>query len=152
MQDRIVATAVGGALFVAGLVLMSWHLRNWRSRRDDPDLDDEERRFFRARFRRRMQTSGLLALLGILLPVGDYIPWEKAPGLFTIYWGGVLLLLVWVILLAVGDMLSTGAHSRASLSRIREEQRKLREELHRLRARKSNGRSTPDSTTERQNE
>jgi len=88
-----------------------------------------------------MQTSALLAILGVLIPVGDVlIPWQNHPVLFALFWGGLILMSLWVIMLGLGDAVSTAAHSRAQLARIRRKQRELQQELSELRRKQSNGR------------
>src|SRR5690554_5158092 len=100
-------------------MLLRAHYRTWQAQKQDSKLDDLDRRHYYARYRRRMQTSGMLALLGLLLPIGDaFIP-ADAPGVFGIYWIAVLLLTFWVVLLGLGDMVSTTAYSKASMARIR---------------------------------
>jgi amino acid permease len=137
-----IAPLVGGVVAVIGLLMLRHHVLRWRMQKNDPALDPGERQHYYSRYRRRMQTSGLLVLVGILVLIGDlpFIPWQNAPGWFAVYWGGVLCLVVWVILQALGDMASTKAHSRASLSRIRREQRELEQKLAELKSRRSNGR------------
>ena len=141
MDDRLIAPTVGGVLFVMGVVMIRSHVLSWRRQQHDPALEDVDRKHYYARYRRRMQMSGLLVGLGILIALGDaLIPWQNAPLLFGFYWGAVLLLLLWLIIVAVGDIVATGAHSRVSLARIRHKQRELEDQLARMKDRKSNGR------------
>lgn len=139
MQQWLIAPVVGGCLLLAGLALMRSHARTWRDQKQDATLDELDRRHYHARYRRRMQTSALIAVLGVLLAAGDaFIP-ANAPRLFAVYWIGVLVLASWVVLLGLGDMASTGAHSRVALARIHQKQRELEEQMARIKTRNSNG-------------
>ncbi len=46
----------------------------------------------------------MLALLAIGLCVGQLIPHSRHPTFFVFFWMGMLLLLAWMVLLAVGDL------------------------------------------------
>lgn len=141
MDPTLIVLLFGTALFVLGLCLMRWHVSSWRAQKHDLNLADEQRDHYYRRYRRRMQASGLIALLGVLLPVGVALPvLKQAPGLWSVYWVGVLLLSLWVILLGIGDFFSTVSHSRTALTEIRARQRALERQLSELRGRQSNGR------------
>jgi hypothetical protein len=85
----------------------------------------------------------MLALLGVLLAVGDQLPiMKRRPGLFGIYWIGVLLMTLWVMLLAIGDYFATRAHGRVALSRLRHKQAELEQQIAEIKRRDSNGRDT----------
>ena len=143
MNEWIVPTA-GGLLVLVGLGLVAAHVRSWRQQKRDPDLAESDRLYLYARVRRRVQTSGMIALLGVLLGVGDQLPnWQNRPGLFGFYWLGVLLLTGWVMLLALGDFFSTRSHARSSLADIRHKQRELERQVAEFKRRGSNGRDAP---------
>jgi hypothetical protein len=142
MTEWLPATVVGMVLVIVGSILMRSHVISWRGQKNDSSLDDADRKHYHARYRRRMQTSCLIAILGILLALGDtFVPAKEQPLLFTIYWLSVLLLAAWVAVLGVGDLISTGAHSRAALARVHRKQRELEREVNKLRSRGSNGHS-----------
>lgn len=143
--DWVVATMVGVVLLLTGLLLIRWHVRSWRMQKNDASLEHADRTFFYRQYRRRMQTSGLIAVLGVLIAVGDALPaMQRQPTLFTLYWSSVLALTCWVILLGVGDLFATAAHSRSALSRVREKQRQLEQELAEFQSRRSNGHKSSD--------
>lgn len=147
VDKAIIAPVVGLALVVTGLALMRWHHVAWRQQKHDPSLSDAERTHYFRRYRRRMQTSALLALLGLLMGVGDFALTQlraPAPWLFLIWIAAMLLLVLWIILLALGDMASTAVHSRRELTRVRQEQRALEQRLEDLKSRRSNGRRSPE--------
>lgn len=142
MDDRIPALVFGICLVAGGVAAQIWHLKTWRARRLDQSLTGEERRYYRRQFLRRMQTSGLIVLIGVLLPVGDgLIPketWKDHPGWFAAYWSIVLGLALWVMAMGFGDLLSTRVHSRDALGKLRQlraQQRELEREVAQIRAR-----------------
>ena len=135
-DDWLPAAVMGVGLILLGVWFMQLHLRAWRRHAADDSLDDAERTFYRRQFRRRMQASGIIALIGVMVPVGDsIIPWRADDvSVATLYWLFVLALTCWVLLLAMGDLVATRAHSRASLSRLQRKQRELQAEADRLRS------------------
>jgi hypothetical protein len=106
--------------------------------------DDRERRHYRLQFRRRVQVSALLILLGIMIPIGDWLMVQRRNLLWmTVYWIVVLILALWIMLLAAIDWLSTRMFvraTRATLAGLARKQRELEAEAERLRGRGSNGR------------
>ena len=136
-RDNWVPAAVMGAgLALLGAWFLRLHWQAWRGHQADAALDDADRSFYRRQFRRRMQASGIILVIGVMLPIGDsLIPWRREDAsVATLYWLLVLGLTCWVLLLAMGDLLSTRAQSRAALSRLQRRQRELQEEADRLRA------------------
>lgn len=121
--------------------MMRAHLKTWRAQQDDSSLSDDpqEKTHLARQLRRRMQASGMLILIGILVAAGQFIDGKALPSLFTIYWLIVILLTFWLILLAMGDALSIANYSRAAQSRLDEHRRELEAELERLKARQGNG-------------
>lgn len=142
-QTWFVSAFVGAAIIIVGVLVMRSHYYTWQQQKADPDLDDRERKHLQRRFRRRLQATGLLVIIGILIPVGDIeMLFADRPVLFALYWLTVIVLVMWVGLLAVGDLASTRAHSRISLSRLEQKQRELEREVAALQNRHSNGRGT----------
>lgn len=137
--------AFGAALMVGGLITMRRHWLTWRTEKNDTSLPDTEREYFYRRYRRRMQTSALISLIGLMIALGDTLlpaifdNEHREMVVFGVYWGTVLLLTGWVMVLALADLLSTSAHSRAALSKIRLKQRELEQQLDEVRRRGSNG-------------
>jgi len=119
-----------GALLVAfGLLWMRSHLRNWRLVKDDGSLEDFDRSHLANRFQRRMQTSGMLVLTGILIPVGDIFIWAWGFWSSAVYWLGVLGLTLWIGVQALGDFTSIQVYSRATTSRVKSRRQELEAEL-----------------------
>ena len=130
MQALIPGLAVGLVLVLAGVALLRWHRDAWRAHQRDEQLDEFDRRHYFAQYRRRTQTSGLLVLLGLLIPAGDIVfSLRPVPLVFTIYWIAVLVLTLWLIVLGVGDMAATRAHAQVALGKLDHEREKLKREL-----------------------
>lgn len=123
-------------------VLLAMHARAWRAARDL--ADPRERDYRRRQFRRRMQTSGLLAMVAIGLLVGQLIPKGTPPTLVVAFWAGIVLLVLWVALLAVADMISTKQYFGRVRAGFMVEQAKLQSRLRRMQAARRNGHSEED--------
>ena len=141
MEDWQTAAATGGVLFGLGVLLMRSHRIAWKRQQNDSSLDEGERTYLQRRYRRRMQTSGLIATLGLLIPAGAALMvWKTDVVLMTCYWIAVLLLTVWVAVMGAGDLAATGAHTRVALDRLRAQQQALEQQLEEIKTRGSNGR------------
>jgi hypothetical protein len=117
--------AVGVSLFGGGL--MWWHHEAWARHQRDTTLEPGERLFFSGQYRRRMQASTMLLILGILLNASNefLIPWQNFPLLFFVYICAMLGLVAWMVMLALGDFFATRSIHQAALARLREHQRQL---------------------------
>ena len=154
MNDIKASLTMGIALIFLGAWLIRWHWAVWGQHRGQvanaPDAgtvatgDDRERRHFRLQFRRRIQVSALLILLGLMIPLGDWLMVQRRNPLWiTIYWIVVLALALWIMLLAAIDWLATRLYvraTRATLASLARQRRELEAEAERLRGRGSNGR------------
>lgn len=85
------------------------HRRSWRTLQER-SLDACEHDYHYRRYRRRVQASSLLALIGPALFVGYRIPPRELPWLFIGYWMVVILVTAWIGLLALGDAVASGRH------------------------------------------
>jgi hypothetical protein len=126
----------------AGLV--SSHLASWRQLKGQ-SLDPLEYAYRRSQFRRRMQTSGLLILTGVGLFAGQWIPWQRWPSLYVFYWSGIVLLVVWVLLLAAGDVLAARAYVRRLGLRHQIERSRLESQVNRAKDASTRERAPPAS-------
>ena len=95
-------------LFVIGvaIALVLLDIRSWRSAKA-AQLTGPDRDFRWRRFRRRMQSSAMLALAGILMLVGELIVPNDYPTLYISVWAAVFLLILWIVLLALADAVSS---------------------------------------------
>ena len=147
MNDIKASLAFGIGLVLMGLWLVRWHRVMWHAHRADDATDERAKLHYRRQFRRRMQVAVLLILLGILLPIGDWltervvlqrrnVQWVAA------FWIAMLCIVLWIMLLAALDWLSSRMHvraTRAALGAFERKRRELEAEVERLRSKRSNG-------------
>ncbi len=125
-MDR--GTLIFAALLVAlSLALLAMHWNTWRQA-DHGGLAERERDFFRRQFRRRIQASGMLGLIGLVMASSLWLNeiWQQA-----LLWSGVLCALVWLVLIAILDGWSSRtfygrdqAITAAQIERLKKELRK----------------------------
>jgi len=140
VQGSIPVIIAGGGVIAFGLYLLRHQANSWR-KQQSKDLPQKDLDHFQSQYRRRKQTSWLLVVIGVLMVGGDLLLTDhKNPLIFVIWVIGLLLLVAWVVLLAVGDWVAIRAYSQAALSEIRMQQMALEREAERLRERtRSNG-------------
>jgi len=126
-------------LLVSGGGLMAWHVVAWRRWRSQ-DVEARERNYRRRQFVRRMQTSAMLGLLGVAIIVGQVLtPWLRSLMFTVLFWGGVLVLVLWMGLLALADIVATQQHFGRLHNETLVERAKLQAEARRLQAGQGNG-------------
>jgi hypothetical protein len=132
-------------LLVAASGLMVSHVRTWRAFRErEGQIDAEELDYRRSQYRRRMQTSAMLGILAVAMLAGGWVKHPPlSPTVFAIYWGLVLLLVLWLGLLAVADIVSTKYHYARLRDHYALEETRLRAELRRIEALQGNGKGEP---------
>ncbi len=142
MTESLLTAAVGSALVLGGVLMLAAHQRTWRAHRLDPEVDEFDLNHYRRRHRRRVQTSALIVVIGLLVGLSPVaVPdFKEAPKLFTGWWIATLGLALWIIALALADIASTRAHSSITLARLRVKQQELERQLGELRRGQSNGR------------
>ena len=80
--------------------------------------------------------------MGVLFPLGDIlIPWEKAPLIFAVFWGGMIMIACWICLLALGDYMASAAQHQTDREHLREQRMELEQELAQLRKHQTNGKN-----------
>lgn len=125
-----------GAILAASLVvlagvLIAQHSRAW-SRAAASDEQGEEYAFARGQYRRRMQTSVLMAVLGVAMFAGLFIADARW---FVAYWTGILLLVAWMTVAAMMDAFWTRQHFSRVRQRQQAEAALLRADLKKLQER-----------------
>ena len=116
--------------------LMLWrHRAQWNLQQADPEIGVAEKRFLHRQYRRRMQSSSMVAILGLLLNASNehLVDWRQAPAGFFVYVTVMLVLILWIVALAFADFLAAQVTHRMALARLQEHQRKLEESLSELR-------------------
>jgi hypothetical protein len=105
-------------LFLIGLsgFLLDSHWRQWRAAQQDESISPIDLRYARSQFRRRIQASGTIGVLGAVLAVYPLVPHAPLP--ITLYLMAVTLACGAIILLAALDVWAT----RQNFLRLRSEQ------------------------------
>jgi hypothetical protein len=113
------------SLVTIGVFMIRGHIRGWAERQAEGITDPADLLHYHSQYRRRIQTSALIVIIGVLVFVGDVISKPIGVRLFGIYWAVVLALVAYLIVLAILDGLSTASHTRAALARLRAQRRQL---------------------------
>jgi hypothetical protein len=143
MDDRLPALVFGACLVAGGTAALVWHVKSWRRHQQDEATSVAELAYYRRQYARRLQATGLIVLIGVLVPIGDLPLWKDYPGGWAVFWMAVLGMTLWVLLLGWSDLLSTRVHSRDAILRLhslREKQRELEREIARIKSRSPDGR------------
>jgi hypothetical protein len=128
-------------LLLAAVGLMVSHVRTWRSF-EHAQLEPSESNYRWRQYRRRMQTSAMLGLLAIALGAGHPLTIGMHSVVFTlVYWGVVLLLLCWVVLLGLVDVWATNRYFGRLQQDCLVQQAELRAEARRLQSIQGNGKA-----------
>jgi len=121
--------------------LIAWHIRAWK-RLQNAEIDRGERDFRRRQYRRRMQTSVMLGVLGVAIFIGQLLMTWVASRLFLVfYWSGVLVFVLWMALLALADMAATSFYYSREKNNNVVEQARLQGELRRARDKEARARN-----------
>ena len=110
MWPSFIAAAV---LLAVSALLIARHLATWR-RVAATSRDADERDFRWRQFRRRVQTSGLLGTVGLAIFLGEVLP---SPVAKLICWAAAVLFTMWMMVLAVADLVTTRVHLSQTASR-----------------------------------
>lgn len=96
----------------------------------DDSSDPERSQFLARRRRRRLQTAGTIALIGLMLPIGDQWMERKPPVLaVTIFWMAVTAMVFWICLLALEDYYAVRRQLRRAARDMAHQHRVLQSEL-----------------------
>lgn len=147
-NDFLPALTFGGVLAVLGVVMVVGHVRSWRKQRSDHRLGMTDLDHYAARFRRRMQTSIGVIVIGVLIAAGDIFIWRFGPMASTAFWMTILVFACWIAMLAIGDMTAIKVHSQSTLAHYEASRRALEAELAELR--KEAGMDSPEEPTNRE--
>ncbi|HEY1067655.1 MAG TPA: hypothetical protein VGE52_16140 [Pirellulales bacterium] len=73
--------------------------------KDEPPDETAAREAEARATRRRWQTAIMLAVLGLALAMGVWIPHQRFPTFYVVFWVATAVLVCWIALLAAGDLL-----------------------------------------------
>ncbi len=128
-------------LCASSAALIVWHIRAWK-RLQQAEVDSRELDFRRRQFRRRVQTSAMLGVLGVAIGIGQWLmTCVTSRPVLVIYWSGVLLLVLWLVLLALADMAATSFYYSQEKSQYVVDHARLRGELQRVRDQEAKARN-----------
>ena len=76
----MIATSIFSLLLI-GLSgwMLDWHRRSWRKAAADTSISDSERRYALSQYRRRMQASSIIGVLGAAIAIGPIVPRRPWP-------------------------------------------------------------------------
>ena len=120
---------VSAALVFGSMVLLACHVKAWREA-DHGGLSERDYEFFRRQYLRRMQSSGMLGIIGLLI-LGHL--WVRDNSMLALYWTGVLGLLVWTVLLAASDFAASRLHYSSQVADQQTEHLLLKREIEKFR-------------------
>ena len=103
--------AFGSAVAAVGIALVLFNVRAHRRQRSDGELSEADHQFFDSQYGRRMQTSALTVTFGALIGICGYLRFEESPIFATAYVIGLLLLALWLILLAISDVVASRVYA-----------------------------------------
>lgn len=137
--ELLILHLIAGGITLFGALMMWRHRSVWSQQQVDPQIEPGERRFLQGQYRRRMQSSAMICVLGLLLNASNehLVAWQKAPAGFFVYVCIMLVLVIWIVLLALTDYLASQIVHRTALARLHEQQRQLEEKVHELRSRRN---------------
>lgn len=149
MVTNSIFIAVGAFVWLFGIAMVVWHVRQRRQAVSDAGIPSAELKFVEQQYRRRMQTSALTITLGALIAMCDYLPqFRTSPGFAAGYIVALLLLSMWLVLLALGDAFASRVHMTQSLRRNRQTRQALQEAIDEMRRQQARTlRTHPDETT-----
>lgn len=125
---------IGFALLVVAGIMLDAHRRTWREENGDGEATHRDRRVSRAKYLRRMQATGTIGLLGMLLMVQSLIP--STPLAYAIYTLVLVVLCGWVAMLAVVDAFASWLKGHRERERALDSRQKLEAEIKAARERK----------------
>jgi hypothetical protein len=119
------------SLLLIGLsgALLDMHRRSWRRADNDRSLSPTERRHALAQFRRRMQASGIIGVLGVGIGIGPLVPHRPWP--ITLYLLSIACACLAITVLAAIDAWATRQHYARLHSQHLAAQAKLAREVQR---------------------
>lgn len=125
--ELLMLHVIAGGISLFGGLMMWRHYAQWKRQQADAQIEAGEKRFLHSQYRRRMQSSGMIVALGVLLNFSNehLVAWERAPMGFVVYVCIMLVLVAWIVLLALTDFLAHQMVHRIALTKLHEQQREL---------------------------
>lgn len=122
--DLLIPLAFGGAVLAVAIGMYRMEVK--REPLVDKAESDSDALHLKAMIRRRKQVAYLIGILGILLMLSNsWVPWTKIPSLTTIYLLTLIALVVWILLLTIGDFTANRVYLTLRLSQLHQRQREM---------------------------
>ncbi len=121
------------ALVLLAITLCLSHVRAYRLN-DHGGLSDEDTLFFRRQYIRRLQTSRLLGIVGVML-LGERLKLDPIVG--AVYWLLVVALVVWMVALAFADWTESRLYWARPIELSADQAARLKAEIERYRREQS---------------
>lgn len=100
----LISALVSFLLVCVAILMHASNLSAWRRTAADPDLPDYRRKYQLQQFQRRTSVCYILASVAAAIIIGHFVP----PSIYyLIYWGCVSLLVLWMVILAIVDIMET---------------------------------------------
>lgn len=131
MNDSIPALLMGCLLLTLG-VCSTWYF--WKRLQSVAETDELARRHALSQARRRLQVSVMITLVGVLIPLGDLLPFfRRAPVAFVFFWVAVMVLAGWIALLGIADLASSRVYHNRAARRLKQQREELEAQLAQVR-------------------
>ncbi|PQO36462.1 hypothetical protein [Blastopirellula marina] len=100
----LISALFASLLLCVAILMHATNLAAWRRALADNEQPDYQRKFQRQQFQRRTAVCYILAGIAAAIMIGHFIPHSIY---YLIFWGCVLLLVLWMVLLAIVDIMAT---------------------------------------------
>lgn len=129
------ATSLLSFLLVAVAWLMyTHHQQTLKQVELHPEWDEQKRNFLINQVQRRQKVTYTIMAIAVAILLSPAVPHNL---LYIAYWGGICLLLLWIMVLAGIDTLATKSHILALRDQRIASRRALEEEVKRMREEKT---------------
>ncbi|MCC9605868.1 hypothetical protein LOC68_20765 [Blastopirellula sp. JC732] len=100
----LISAIVASLLLCLAILMHGMNQASWRRSSNDPEQQDYQRSFHAQRFQRRTAVCYILAGIAAAIMIGHFIPHSIY---YLIFWGCVSLLVLWMMVLAMVDIMAT---------------------------------------------
>jgi hypothetical protein len=88
--------------------MLDWHRRSWQKAAADNSISESERRYALSQYRRRVQASSIIGVLGVAIAIGPVVPHRPWP--LMIYLMSICGACLAITVLAAIDAWATRQH------------------------------------------
>lgn len=135
-SDFWVSLSISTLLLAASLWLIWSHWERLVAVEADENLEKRNRDHLQRRYRRRIQSSTILGVVGVAILGGRLFPPDQGGLAAAIYWSCLTVLVLWMALLGVADIISTRLYYGRLRRNVEIQRTALEAQLRRARERK----------------